>query len=486
MANSVSHFLPIPIRNARYSLQLGFRVAAGTPTDPTSPDTEISSDGGASFADTTEEITTGGGNGLGYLTLTATEMDNVSIALASKSSNCLTTMAQVTPVNLVVLSSGTASAGAAGSLTLGTVLAYDIAGCYLRTTGGTGGGTVNNQARLITAYNSGTGVATVVPNWAVTPDNTTTYDVLLPPGVTAAMLKTLNPTVPGRTLDVTAAGNAGIDWGNVENPTTAVNLSATNIDVDQIVASVSGNVDGGVGGNLGGNVVGNVNGSVGSVAAGGIDANSFAPGAIDGTAIASNAIGSAQIATGAIDSTKFAAGAIDAAAIASNAITAAKIATGAITAAKFAAGAIDAAALATDAVAEIADGVWDEPIAGHLGAGSTGAALNAAGSAGDPWTTPLPGAYGAGTAGKIVGDNLNAAVGSVPTAVQNADALLGRNVAGGSSTGRLVKEALYAMRNRVDVSSGTTMDVYQTDDTTLSWQLAITTDAAALPIKEVG
>jgi hypothetical protein len=29
----------------------------------------------------------------------------------------------------------------------------------------------------------------------------------------------LAPTVAGRTLDVTAAGNAGIDWANIENPT---------------------------------------------------------------------------------------------------------------------------------------------------------------------------------------------------------------------------------------------------------------------------
>lgn len=48
------------------------------------------------------------------------------------------------------------------------------------------------------------------------------------------------PTVSGRSLDVTATGAAGIDWANVENPTTALNLSATNIDVDQAVASVAG------------------------------------------------------------------------------------------------------------------------------------------------------------------------------------------------------------------------------------------------------
>jgi hypothetical protein len=63
-------------------------------------------------------------------------------------------------------------------------------------------------------------------------------------------------------------------------------------------------------------------------------------------------------------------------------------------------------------LADIADAVWDEAITGHLTAGSTGAALNAAGSAGDPWSTPLPGAYGAGTAGKIIGDFIDVAISS--------------------------------------------------------------------------
>ena len=52
----------------------------------------------------------------------------------------------------------------------------------------------------------------------------------------------LVPTTAGRTLDVSATGEAGLDWANVGSPTTAVNLSATNIDVDQVVASVSGAV----------------------------------------------------------------------------------------------------------------------------------------------------------------------------------------------------------------------------------------------------
>jgi len=57
------------------------------------------------------------------------------------------------------------------------------------------------------------------------------------------------------------------------------------------------------------------------------------------------------------------------------------IANGAITAAAIATGAIDADALATDAADEIADHVWDEAIAGHLGAGSTGLKLNTAAAA---------------------------------------------------------------------------------------------------------
>ena len=60
------------------------------------------------------------------------------------------------------------------------------------------------------------------------------------------------PTVSGRSLDVSATGEAGIDWANIGSPTTAQNLSATNIDTDQVVASVTG-------------AVGSVTGAVGSV-----------------------------------------------------------------------------------------------------------------------------------------------------------------------------------------------------------------------------
>lgn len=39
----------------------------------------------------------------------------------------------------------------------------------------------------------------------------------------------LKPTTAGRTLDVTATGEAGIDWGNIGGPTSTVNLSGTTV-----------------------------------------------------------------------------------------------------------------------------------------------------------------------------------------------------------------------------------------------------------------
>ena len=59
--------------------------------------------------------------------------------------------------------------------------------------------------------------------------------------------------------------------------------------------------------------------------------------------------------------------------------------------------------LTTTMKTSVENAVWDATLASHLGAGSTGNALNAAGAAGDPWSTAIPGAYGAGTAGHRLG-----------------------------------------------------------------------------------
>jgi uncharacterized protein YjbJ (UPF0337 family) len=97
----------------------------------------------------------------------------------------------------------------------------------------------------------------------------------------------LAPTVAARTLDVSAGGEAGIDWANVGSPTTAVNLSATNIDVDQVVASVSG-------------AVGSVTGAVGSVT-GAVGSVTGAVGSVTGN-VGGNVVGTVASVVGAVGS----------------------------------------------------------------------------------------------------------------------------------------------------------------------------------------
>lgn len=121
----------------------------------------------------------------------------------------------------------------------------------------------------------------------------------------------LMPTTAARTLDVSAGGEAGVDWANVGSPTTALGLSGTTIktatDVATAVAGVQSDTD---------------------------DIQARIP---------------AALVSGRMDSSV--------GAMAANVVTATAIATDAITASKIAADAIGASELAADAVTEIADGL---------------------------------------------------------------------------------------------------------------------------------
>lgn len=213
MSNHVSHSaLPYPVKNARFTIPVPYLDGTGTPTDPTTPDTELSKDGGA-FADCVEEVTTiSGGNGSGYITLSGAETDCALLIVCAKvASGPKPTILYGTPRVLAIVSSGTLSAGSAGGGTLGTILPYDVTGCFIRTTGGTGGGGTggaNNQARKIVTYNTTSGAFTIAPNWEVNPNGTTTYDVLLPEGVTLGMLRSVPLTV-AQTAD--AVWDADVD-----------------------------------------------------------------------------------------------------------------------------------------------------------------------------------------------------------------------------------------------------------------------------------
>lgn len=81
------------------------------------------------------------------------------------------------------------------------------------------------------------GTAWLTPGTAGTPD----VNVKLWNALTTVALP-LVPTTAGRTLDVSAGGEAGIDWANVGSPTTTLGLTGTTISSTQIAASVTGAV----------------------------------------------------------------------------------------------------------------------------------------------------------------------------------------------------------------------------------------------------
>ena len=290
----------------------------------------------------------------------------------------------------------------------------------------------------------------------------------------------LRPTTPGRTLDVSATGEAGLDWSNIGSPTTAQNLSATNIDVDQVVASVSGavgSVTGAVGsvtgavGSVTGNVGGNVVGSVASV----VGAVGSVTGNVGGSvaSVVGNVGGSVASVVGAVGSVTGNVGGSVASVVGAVGSVTGNVGGNVV-------GSVASVVALTNAT--VADAVWDEALAGHLTPGSTGEALNSAGAAGDPWNTNLPGAYAPGTAGFILGTNLDATVTSLPTAVENADTLLNRDFTAVSDTNsRTLLNAARFIRNEWDVA-GVTLTVYKEDGVTVAWTGTVATDAAAIPI----
>lgn len=343
------------------------------------------------------------------------------------------------------------------------------AGVYTIEIPASGGASINNDTE---GFGWFTGVATGVLPWRGPVCGfraAAINDSLVDAGATGL----LAPTVAARTLDVSAGGEAGIDWANVGSPTTTLNLSGTNIDADQVVASVTGavgsvtgavgSVTGAVGSVTGavGSVTGNVGGSVASVTAGvtvttnndktGYGLSSAAVQAIwDALTSALTTVGSIgkKLADWTIGTAQtgdaFARLGAPAGASVSADIAAVKVDTAAIlvdTAEIGAAGA-GLTALATQASVTAIDDFLDTEIAAILAdtnelqadwvdGGRLDLILDSAASAGDPWGTALPGAYGAGTAGKIIGDNINATISSraSQTSVDTVDDLLDTELA---------------------------------------------------------
>lgn len=72
----------------------------------------------------------------------------------------------------------------------------------------------------------------------------------------------------------------------------------------------------------------------------------------------------------------------------------------------------------------------------------------------------------------------SAEIAALPTDTENADALLARNIAGGSNGGRTVTSALRGIRNKVELTPAgapTTATVYEEDDATPAWTATVGT-----------
>ena len=246
MALSLTHALERPIKNARFSLPFEWRDTAGALTNPTSPDTEFSTDGGATFTDCAEEVSPTGGHG--YVTLSGAETNAAVVQVQAKGTGVLTATASVHPADLAVVATGTATAGAASTVTLqvGSSAVDDYyTGMYVRTTSGTGGGGVGgaaNQARKIVSYVGSTRVATITPAWETQPGADTTYDLLATDEWVQGMYERIMLALPtaapdaatglpvsnagGLDLDAMAADVAGLDGAAMRGTDSAALASA--------------------------------------------------------------------------------------------------------------------------------------------------------------------------------------------------------------------------------------------------------------------
>jgi hypothetical protein len=126
----------------------------------------------------------------------------------------------------------------------------------------------------------------------------------------------------------------------------------------------------------------------------------------------------------------------------------------------------------TVTTATTATNLTNAPTAGDLTA-TMKTSVTTAATAATPIAASVTGAVGSVTGN--IGGNL---LGTLTSTERNAisDAYIARNIAGGSSTGRINKQILALQRNKVEIVAGVGT-VYEQDDTTTMWQFNVTTTA---------
>src|SRR4029077_14020142 len=169
-------------------------------------DSEISKDGGTFTDCGSEAVEIATASGVYFLDLTNTEMNADCVSLIIKTT---TTGAKTTTIVLYPLESGDIICNTT-HLGGNTVTGRDM-GASVRLSPGTGTGQVNLSSGAVPV--SGDLTATMKTSVQT---ELTTYGAV-------------KPTVAARTLDISATGEAWVDWANVGSPTTTQNLSATSI-----------------------------------------------------------------------------------------------------------------------------------------------------------------------------------------------------------------------------------------------------------------
>ena len=266
----------------------------------------------------------------------------------------------------------------------------------------------------------------------------------------------------GNTLDVTATGAAGIDWGNIENKTTANDLSATDIQLVDTVTTYTGNTV------QTGDTYALANGATGFAA---ID--TVVDGIQTDLSNATDGLGAIKADTAAVlvDTNELQTDWVDGGRL--DLI-------------------LDGASAPT--AAAVADAVWDELQADHVIANSFGvvaselATVDANIDAILLDTNELQTDLVDGGRLDLLIDAILADTGtdgvaiSATVANQIADAILNRDMTSVSDTNaRTLLNAARFLRNKYSVS-GTTLTVTKEDDTTATWTSTLTTDAAADPV----
>lgn len=335
------------------------------------------------------------------------------------------------------LRTGTAQAGASGSITLdsGASSSDDFYNnALIVITSGTGIG----QARFISDYVGSTKVASTQGNWITNPDNTSTFAVVAFGSIPGASAPTVTEIRQEMDNNSTRLAAIETDTQDIQNRLPA--------------ALVSGRMDASVG------------------------------------AMQSNTVTAAALATDAVTEIQSGLSTLDAA--------------GVRTAIGLASANLDTQLDALPTAAEIADAVWDEDATTHQTQGTFGQAIGDPGStavsiwsrintnldvaistrlASSSYTAPLD-AAGTRTAIGLASANLDTQLDALPTALENADALLKRDMS--AVTGEAARSplnALRALRNKVSVAAGVAT-VTKEDDVTSAWTAAVTTTAGADPI----